>query len=88
MNHNGCLILMVALLYSCSPSTPEQKTGDTSSVQVPESKSEPVDTIRLLKTEVKNVAGNIISTGYLMNGKKESSWIEFYDNGLIKVLDF
>ena len=67
MNHTGYLILTVALLYSCSPSTPEQKIDEASSVQTVESKPELVDTTSLVKTEIKNVTGNIISTGYLLN---------------------
>ena len=49
-------------------------------------KEEFSDTTGLVKTETKNTAGKITSTGNLLNGKKENSWIEYYDNGLIRTL--
>src|SRR3954466_9146449 len=37
-------------------------------------------------TETKDAAGKVLSSGYLLDGKKESSWLEYYDTGVLKTL--
>lgn len=37
-------------------------------------------------TETKDASGKLLSSGYLLDGMKESSWLEYYDTGVIKTL--
>src|SRR3954468_9937807 len=37
-------------------------------------------------TETKDATGKILSSGYMLDGKKESSWAEYYDTGVFRTL--
>ncbi|HWA33077.1 MAG TPA: lipoprotein [Cyclobacteriaceae bacterium] len=77
------VIVSVTILTGCgnNPSATTESTEKaaakpsiTSATGVPELK------------ETKDASGKLLSSGYLLDGMKESSWLEYYDNGIIKTL--
>ena len=40
----------------------------------------------MTKSEIRNASGKITTSGYLLDGKKHGTWVEFYDNDLPKTV--
>jgi antitoxin component YwqK of YwqJK toxin-antitoxin module len=70
------ILLIIASLTNCDrPSAQENREQGTSAqlgiIQ------EYSDTPGLAKTEIRNAADRIVTTGYYLNGLKESSWVDY-----------
>lgn len=79
------LILCFAIFVSgCGKeSKTVQSSSDSSSVQPEGIKIEYPDTPGLVRIEQRNAADKLVSVGYLLNGKKEGSWVTYGLTGLI-----
>lgn len=82
------LLLLAALFFECGNDTSrEQKGGQETISQLVGITKEFTDTPGLTKTEIRDASDKIITTGYILNGKKESSWVDYYPhNGMIKTV--
>ncbi len=79
------LLLCVAIFcYGCGNSTKEEKSVETTDQAA--SPRESADPTELEVVEEKDATGKVISSGYLLNGKKESSWVVYSATGIIKSL--
>lgn len=76
-------LLMLILLADCgnNPSTAvDNEDATTIQPAAQESNGLPVF------SETKDASGKVISSGYLLNEQKESTWIEYYESGVPKTL--
>jgi antitoxin component YwqK of YwqJK toxin-antitoxin module len=66
------------------------KSPSSTSNSVEQAKRQPVATEVSnelpMFTETKDTSGKVLLSGYLLNGRKESSWADYYDTGVLKSL--
>jgi antitoxin component YwqK of YwqJK toxin-antitoxin module len=79
------LLTLAALLTTACGNNTTSRT-DTQTSKVVSAPAADDATGSPVMTETKDASGKVLSAGYLLDGKKESSWIEYYDNGIIKTL--
>ena len=81
------LLLLAALITACGNTISEKK--DTEQVPLPPEGLIKAfdDTPGVAKAEIRDAKDRIITTGYYLNGKKESSWVEYFPhNGMIRTV--
>ncbi len=66
------------LLYGCGKE-PNTGAGDVATAPVGIQEEFP-DTPGLVKTIIRDQTDRIATTGFYLNGKKESSWVDYYSN--------
>ena len=77
--------ILFALLFSCGTPTESVQDNQKNQSSTPGIITEFLDTPGLSKIEIRNASDQLVSSGYRLNGKKESSWIEFSPaSGMIK----
>ncbi len=76
-------IVFLTFLAGCGNNPPPKTTSPEKAVTEP-APATPTGTPVL--TETKDATGKVLSSGYLLDGMKESSWLEYYDTGVIKTL--
>jgi antitoxin component YwqK of YwqJK toxin-antitoxin module len=68
-------------MWGCSPSSEEATNGNLAGVleTFPE-------TPGVVRTQIRDAADLLLSTGYYLNGKKEGSWVDYYPSRMMKSL--
>src|SRR3954471_13385945 len=77
-------IVFFTLLAGCGKNSTSATDSPTQNATVPVTDPSPAGTPVL--TETKDATGKVLSSGYMLEGKKESSWLEYYGTGVIKTL--
>lgn len=82
------LLLLAVLFYGCGKNASvEQPAGPETTRELAGIPKEFSDTPGLAKTEIRDAYDRIVTIGYLLHGKKESSWVDYSPhNGMIKTV--
>ena len=76
-------LFTIALWTNCGPPSPPVNS-EQGTTAPPGIVTEYADTPGLTKTEIRNAADRVVTTGYFLNGLKESSWVEYTPvNGIL-----
>ena len=79
-------LLSIGCLTSCDRSSPNKNLVQGTSAQLGMVREYP-DTPGLSKTEIRNASDRVVTTGYYLDGLKESSWVEYIPaNGIMKTV--
>ena len=74
-------LVLIILLFGCGKETaPAEPTATLTPDETQGIQEELPGIPGFKKVEIRDAKERIITTGYLLNGKKESSWVEYYPN--------